>query len=73
MRLNATDISTEGKTLACIRCDQIGGAGGLWWVAQEFDDGTTKPEGMYASETEARALAGMLANDFGVMARVNLA
>ena len=58
-----------GKKLVFLRLDCISrmGAGtGLWWVAYEFADGSTKPEGMFADEDEARALARELAARHGV-------
>lgn len=73
MRLNTDDISMAGKTVSCIRCDQIGGATGLWWVAEEFTDGSTKPEGMFPSQSDARDLAEELASEYRVGVRVSAA
>lgn len=70
MRLES-DVSSEGKTVSHVRIDQIGGACGLWWVALQFADGSTKPEGMFPSRADADALAGDLASKYQVEIRVN--
>lgn len=73
MRLNTDDISTSGKTISHIRVDRIGGASGLWWVAEEFTDGSTKPEGMFPDKDAALDLADELSRQWGVALRVNAA
>lgn len=71
--LDSRDISTEGHRVIHIRVDRIGAAteGGLWWVALAFDDGSTKPQGMYANYDDAAALGTELAAKWGVDMQVN--
>jgi hypothetical protein len=66
--LDSTNISTEGHTVTHIRVDRIGAAteSGLWWVALAFEDGSTKPQGMFHGYDEAAALGGKLAEQWGV-------
>jgi len=68
MRLDSGDISTDDKRVVRVRVDRIGAAGEreLWWVAEAFEDETTKPEGMFTDKQEALALAGELAGKWGV-------
>lgn len=69
MRLDTSDIDTSGKRVDHIRLDLIGRNGGsseLWWVAREFDDSTTKPEGIFADRVTASRLADDLASSLGV-------
>ena len=69
MRLDAHGIDTTGKPVDHIRLDLIGraaGSSGLWWVAREFGDGTTKPEGIFADLIAARSLAEELATALSV-------
>ena len=71
--LDSNDISIEGHRVIHIRVDRIGAAteGGLWWVALAFDDGSTKPQGMYANYDDAAALGAELAAKWGVEMQVN--
>ncbi|MGB4441622.1 MAG: hypothetical protein WBJ62_05300 [Coriobacteriia bacterium] len=66
--LDSTDVSAEGHQVAHIRVDRIGAAteGGLWWVALGFEDGSTKPKGMFHGYDEAAALGADLAKQWGV-------
>jgi phage head maturation protease len=73
MRIDSHDIVADGKRVARIRLDRIGNAGdkSLWWVAEAFEDETTKPEGMFTDEAAARALAQSLADQWGVPVSVS--
>lgn len=66
--LDTPDISTEGRHVTHIRVDRIGNAGGkeLWWVALSFEDGSTKPSGMFTDAGSAEALGKRLAAQWGV-------
>ncbi|MHB1136972.1 MAG: hypothetical protein ACYCXR_01355 [Coriobacteriia bacterium] len=66
--LDSSEVSAAGKRVARIRCDRIGNAGGreLWWVALGFDDGTTKPSGMFGNFDDAKQLADELAAEHHV-------
>lgn len=68
MRLDSSDVPTEGRRVDHIRVDRIGASGGgeLWWVAEAFDDGSAKPEGMYVHREDAMSLAEELAATLGV-------
>ncbi|MHB1340813.1 MAG: hypothetical protein ACYC77_02215 [Coriobacteriia bacterium] len=68
MRIDSKDISADGKRVVRIRVDRIGKAGEreLWWVAEAFDDESTKPEGMFTDQPKAMALAEDLAAAWGV-------
>jgi len=69
MRLDTSGIDTTGKRVDHIRLDLIGrtqGSSELWWVAREFDDATTKPEGIFGDRDAARRLADDLAASLGV-------
>lgn len=70
--LDSSDIKTEGRKVTHIRVDRIGAAteSGLWWVALAFDDGSTKPQGMYANYDDAAALGAELAKQWGVEVQV---
>ncbi len=48
--------------------DRIGAAGEreLWWVAEAFEDESTKPEGMFTDREKALALAEELASKWDV-------
>lgn len=59
-----TDRDIDHIRLDCI--SRLDDAHGLWWVAIEFRDATTKPQGMFADEAEARALAEELAHKASV-------
>jgi hypothetical protein len=59
-----TDRGIDHVRLDCI--SRIDDAHALWWVAIEFRDATTKPQGMFADEAEARALAENLAHQASV-------
>lgn len=61
-------VSAEGRQVQHIRVDRIGNAGDreLWWVAVQFEDGSTKPSGMYTDYDSASALAGQLAKELSV-------
>lgn len=64
MLLDNSGAVAVGKRIDHIRLDcisRLDDSHGLWWVAVEYRDATTKPEGMFADETEARALADRLA------------
>jgi len=66
--LDSTNVSAEGRQVIHIRVDRIGAAteGGLWWVALAFEDGSTKPQGMFHGYDEAAALGADLAKQWGV-------
>jgi hypothetical protein len=52
-----------------IRMERIGqaqGTGGLWWVAEGFADGTSKPRGLFNGRDQAEQLARNLASGAGV-------
>ncbi|MBS3957242.1 MAG: hypothetical protein KGZ40_06910 [Clostridiales bacterium] len=68
MRLDASDIDPHDSKPVHIRLDLISrtGGSGLWWVAQQFEDGTRKPEGMFTEFDAARALATELAASLGI-------
>jgi len=69
LRLDTSGFDTAGKRVDHVRLDLIartGETGELWWVAREFDDATTKPEGLFADGDAARRLAGELATSLGV-------
>ena len=70
--LDSNGIQTEGHRVTHVRVDRIGAAteGGLWWVALAFEDGSTKPQGMYVSYDEAAALGAELASQWGVEVQV---
>lgn len=70
--LDTNGIQTEGHKVTHIRVDRIGAAteGGLWWVALAFDDGSSKPQGMFANYDEAAALGAELAKQWGVEVQV---
>lgn len=73
MRLDAIGIDSSGKRVDHIRLDLIGRTGGtseLWWVAREFDDGSTHPEGIFGDPAEARRLAEELAASLTVRVEV---
>lgn len=67
MRIES-DISSTDKRVTAIRVDRIGAAGEreLWWVAEAFEDGSTKPEGMFTDKQDALTLAEQLAGTWGV-------
>jgi len=67
MRIES-DISSDDKRVTAIRVDCIGSTGDreLWWVAEAFEDGSTKPEGMFTDKQEALTLAEELAGKWGV-------
>ena len=68
MRIDSKDVSADGKRVVRIRVDRIGTAGEreLWWVAEAFEDESTKPEGMFTDQPRAMALAEELASKWGV-------
>ena len=70
--LDSNDVQTEGHKVTHIRVDRIGAAteGGLWWVALAFEDGSSKPQGMYANYDDAAALGADLAKQWGVEMQV---
>lgn len=73
MRIDSEEVSARDKRVVGIRMDLIGSAGehGLWWVAEAFNDGSTKPEGMYTDRVQARALADELAAQWHVPVQVS--
>jgi len=73
VRIDSSDISSDDKRIVRVRVDRIGAAGEreLWWVAEAFEDETTKPEGMFTDKQEALALAGELAEKWGVDIQVS--
>lgn len=66
--LDSTEVSTEGHKVIHVRVDRIGNAGEkeLWWVALAFEDGSTKPSGMFTDFDTANTLGSRLAGDWGV-------
>lgn len=66
-------VSAEGRTVQHVRVDRIGNAGDreLWWVALQFDDGSTKPSGMYTDFDAASTLGDQLAAEWSVDVVVN--
>lgn len=58
----------EGQKVTHIRVDRIGAAteGGLWWDALSFEDGSTKPQGMFHGYDEAAALGADLTRQWDV-------
>lgn len=69
MRLDTAATNNAGKRVDHVRLDLIGRTGGsseLWWVAREFDDGSTQPQGIFADSVDARRLADELAASLGV-------
>ncbi|MGB4594068.1 MAG: hypothetical protein WBI63_09910 [Coriobacteriia bacterium] len=68
MLIDSKDISANGKRVTRIRVDRIGKAGEreLWWVAEAFEDESTKPEGMFTDQPQAMALAEELASRWRV-------
>lgn len=75
MRLDSSNISPDGKRVSTIRVDRIGSTGQqeLWWVAEAFEDGTTKPEGMFTDKVKAVELATELAGKWSVQVAVSAA
>lgn len=70
--LDSNGVTTEGHKVTHIRVDRIGAAteSGLWWVALAFEDGSTKPQGMYVNYDEAAALGAELATRWSVEVQV---
>lgn len=70
--LDSREVNSEGHRVEHVRVDRIGAGSGseLWWVALEFEDGSTKPQGMYTSYEEAEALGEDLARKWGVTTRI---
>lgn len=68
-----SNVSAEGRTVTAVRVDRIGNAGEreLWWVALQFEDGGTKPSGMYTDYESASALGTQLAAEWSVETIVN--
>lgn len=66
--LDSSHIPTDGHVVTHIRIDRIGNAGGkeLWWVALSFEDGSTKPSGMFTDRGSAEDLGSTLAAEWGV-------
>ncbi len=66
--LDSPEISTEGRKVTHVRVDRIGSAGAksLWWVALAFEDGSTKPSGMFTDRDSAHQLGSELAASWGV-------
>ena len=68
-----SSVSAEGRKVTAVRVDRIGNAGDreLWWVALQFDDGGTKPSGMYTDYESASVLGAQLAAEWSVEIVVN--
>ncbi len=68
MRIDSSEVSPDGKRVIRVRVDRIGAAGEreLWWVAEAFEDESTKPEGMFTDREKALALAEELASKWDV-------
>lgn len=66
--LDSSEIQTDGRKVTHVRVDRIGNAGEkeLWWVALAFEDGSTKPSGMFTDYESANSLGDQLAADWGV-------
>lgn len=66
-------VSADGRSVKNVRVDRIGNAGEreLWWVALQFDDGSTKPSGVYTDYASASKLAAQLATEWSVEIVVN--
>lgn len=66
--LDSSNIPTDGRTVTHVRLDRIGNAGDkeLWWVALAFEDGSTKPSGMFTDYETADGLSASLAQEWGV-------
>jgi hypothetical protein len=65
------DTESGGVSSGCveIRMECIGqaqGTGGLWWVAEGFADGTSKPRGLFNGKDQAEELARKLAEGAGI-------
>lgn len=63
-----SNVPIDGRTVTHVRVDRIGSAGGqeLWWVALAFEDGSTKPSGMFTDYEAAQALGRSLASEWNV-------
>lgn len=61
--LDSSHIDADGRKITHVRVDRIGSAGEkeLWWVALAFEDGSTKPSGMFTDYETARELGDRLA------------
>ncbi|MDZ4169773.1 MAG: hypothetical protein U1E26_08975 [Coriobacteriia bacterium] len=71
MRLETSEALYEAHSVTHVRVDKIGGtAAGLWWVAVAFEDGSSKPEGLFTTQDEAMKLAAELAASWHVEVQV---
>lgn len=66
--LDSSNIPTDGRSVSHVRLDRIGNAGEkeLWWVALAFEDGSTKPSGMFTDYDTADELSAALAREWRV-------
>lgn len=66
--LDSSNVPTEGHSVVHVRVDRIGATGEkeLWWVALAFEDGSTKPSGMFTDYETANELGQKLAAEWGV-------
>jgi hypothetical protein len=66
--LDSPEVPTEGHRVVRVRVDRISATGDkeLWWVALGFEDGSTKPQGMFTDFISANILGSKLAADWGV-------
>ena len=68
-----TESSSVSAGTVEIRLECIGqaeGTGGLWWVAEGYADGTSKPRGLFNGREQAEELAKHLADACGIPLRV---
>lgn len=66
--LDSSDVPVEGHRVTHVRVDRIGSTTSqeLWWVALAFEDGSTKPSGMFTDFDAADSLGKELASAWGV-------